>query len=103
VISEIRKQGLHDSVFVNKIVSQIDTIFKSGVPPENIVIVGASAGWNITLHVSAKLKNPKMHYVIMGGCWPETYKDFTAIELYGHFLSIFETSDPHQSCMSVFE
>ena len=34
----------------------------------------------------------------MGGCWPETYKDYPNTELYGHFLSIIEATDPHGTC-----
>lgn len=103
VISENRKQGTDDSVYVDKITKQIDTLFAAGVKPENILVVGASAGWNIALHVSARLKNKKMNYVVMGGCWPETYKDYVGIEIYGHFLSIVESSDPHGTCAAIFE
>lgn len=103
VISERRFERIDDSIYVNKIVSQVDSLWKAGVPSKNILVVGASAGWNITLHVSAKLKNRNMKYVIMGGCWPETYKDYLNLELYGKFLSIIETSDPHGTCSKIFE
>ena len=103
VISENRKEGVHDSVYVNKIAGQIDTLFRAGVKAGNILLVGASAGWNITLLVSAKRKNRKMKYVMMGGCWPDTYKDYAEIPLYGKFLSIIETSDPHGTCNKIFE
>ena len=103
VISENRKEGIEDSVYVNKIVSQIDSLSKAGVKAGNILLVGASAGWNIALHVSAKLRNKKIKYVIMGGCWPDTYKDYQHIGLYGHFLSIIESSDPHKTCSKIFE
>jgi len=39
----------------------------------------------------------------MGGCWPDTYKDYQTLELYGHFLSIIEASDPHGTCSKIFE
>ena len=103
VISERRVEGVDDSVYVNKIVSQIDSLFDAGVKPNNILVVGASAGWNITLHVSARLKKKNMKYVIMGGCWPDTYKSFGSLELYGKFLSIIETTDPHGTCARIFE
>ncbi len=38
----------------------------------------------------------------MGGCWPDTYKDFSEFQLYGNFLSIIEESDPHGTCVSIF-
>ena len=44
-----------------------------------------------------------MKYVVMGGCWPDTHKDYQTIELYGDFLSIIESSDPHGTCSKIFE
>ena len=102
VISEIRKNGIDDSVYVNKISKQLDTLLRVGVNPEKILVVGASSGWNITIGVSSKLKNGKLRYVLMGGCWPDTYKDYLNIELYGQFLSIIEATDPHGTCYMLF-
>lgn len=103
VISENRKPGIDDTVYANKIVRQIDTLRKAGVKHQQIMIVGASAGWNIALQVSAKMKSSEIKYVLMGGCWPETYKDYQKYQLYGHFLSIIESSDPHGTCYKIFE
>ena len=103
IISENRKEGIDDSVYVHKIAKQIDSLFNAKVSPRNIVIVGASAGSNIAIHLSAKMKNDQLKYAIMGGCWPDTYKYCTNIELYGHFLSIIEFSDPHGTCSKIFE
>jgi hypothetical protein len=103
VISEIRKEDIDDSVYTNKIASQIDTLLRAGAKTKNILIVGASAGWNITLHVSAKLKNKQMKFVVMGGCWPNTYKDYGSIPITGKFLSIIERTDPHGTCNSIFQ
>lgn len=103
VISENRKEGVEDSVYVNKIVKQVDSLLTQEVPAENLLMVGASAGWSIAVYVSSKLKNEDISFVLMGGCWPETYKEYLGIELYGHFLSIIEASDPHQTCGKLFE
>jgi hypothetical protein len=103
VISENRKEGVADTFYVNKICRQIDTLFKAGVKPEQVMVLGASAGSAIAIHVSGKMKNEKTRYVIMGGCWPDTYKDYQPVELYGHFLSIIEASDPHGTCKKIFE
>ncbi|MEX2234767.1 MAG: hypothetical protein WD824_21575 [Cyclobacteriaceae bacterium] len=102
VISENRKQGIDDTTYSNKIRHQIDTLLSKGVIEKNILILGASAGWNVVLQVSEKMQNNKLKYVIMGGCWPETYKDYEATKLYGHFLSIIEASDPHGTCFKIF-
>jgi hypothetical protein len=103
VISENRREGIDDSVYVNKIVGQIDSLHRAGVTSNKIIVVGASAGWNITLYVSSRLRDRKMKYVIMGGCWPETYKEYERINLYGKVLSIIEVTDPHGTCYRVFE
>jgi hypothetical protein len=103
IISENRKEGVDDSVYVNKIARQIDTLFKAKVDPKKITIIGASAGSAITIHLSAVLKNNKMKYVVMGGCWPDTYKDYVGLELFGHFLSIIESTDPHGTCSKIFD
>lgn len=103
VISEIRKKGVDNSAYTNKIAAQIDTLLRSKVKPENILVLGASAGWDIALSVSDKLKNPSLHFVAMGGCWPDTYKDYTKLNLTGHFLSLIEKTDPHGTCVKVFE
>lgn len=103
VISEIRRKGIGDPVYVHKIVNQIDSLLAAGVKTENLLVIGASAGSNITLGVSSALKNENLRYVIMGGCWPESYKDYLHTDLYGHFLSIIEASDPHGSCYMIFK
>lgn len=103
VISERRQEGIADSVYANKIAAQIDSLLNAGVKVRNILILGASAGWNIALQVSAIVKNKKMKFAMMGGCWPQTYKDYEHFNLYGRFLSVIESSDPHGTCAKVFE
>lgn len=103
VISENRKEGVDDSVYVNKLVGQVDSLIRAGAKAKKIVVLGASAGSHIALHASAKLKNKKINYVIMGGCWPDTYKSYQNITLYGKFLSIIESTDPHGTCYQIFE
>lgn len=103
VISEIRKPDVHDSVYSKKIAAQIDTLLRKGVSKKRIILVGASSGWNIVLNVSARRKEKAARYVLMGGCWPDTYKDFTSMVLYGNFLSMIEETDPHKSCLKIFE
>lgn len=103
VISEVRKKDVDNSVYINKIAKQVDSLLQAGVPTTNIVLVGASAGWDIVLRASDRLKNKELNFVMMGGCWPDTYKEFAAIELYGRLLSIIEKSDPHGTCYKIFE
>lgn len=103
VISERRFEGIPDSFYVKKISMQIDTLLKKGVKPGNILVLGASAGWDIGIRVSQAMKNHKLKFILMGGCWPETYKSFEGIKLFGHFLSITEITDPHGTCLDIFK
>ena len=103
VISEIRKKGISDSIYVARIASQIDSLLQKRVKVENILVIGASAGWDIALRVSQRLKKPGLHFVVMGGCWPDTYKDYETLDLTGHFLSLIEQTDPHGTCFRLFE
>ena len=64
VISEMRKKGIDDEFYANKIVGQIDSLFKLGVKTSDIIVVGASAGSRIAMLISAELKRSDVHYVI---------------------------------------
>jgi hypothetical protein len=103
VISEIRKIETPDSVYVQKIKSQADSLLRAGVPPKNMIILGASAGWTIALKVSGQLQNPQLKFVLMGGCWENEFKNWRGDRLYGHFLSVIETTDPHKTCGAIFK
>jgi hypothetical protein len=103
VISEIRREGVNDAFYVDQTIKQIDSLLRAGVNPDNIILLGASSGWNIVLQVSSKLRSNDIRFIIMGGCWTETYKDYINIELYGKFLSIIEATDPHGTCYKIFE
>lgn len=103
VISEIRREGVSDSLYAYKIVRKIDSLLIGGVKTEQILVVGASAGWHITLLVASTLKSKNMHYVLMGGCWPETHETYSEFKLTGHFLSMIEESDPHGACNQIFD
>ena len=103
VVSENRKEGIDDSVYVNKIIKQIDSLLQAGLGARNILIVGASSGSHIALPIASRMKGKKIKYVIMGACWPDTHKNYAGMALYGHFLSIIETTDPHGTCQKIFE
>ena len=102
VVSERRFPDVNDSVYVNKIIRQIDSLLQRGARPENITVIGASAGWSIGLRVSSRMQNDNLRFILMGGCWPDTYKDYESLKLHGHFLSIIEASDPHGTCTAIF-
>jgi len=103
VISEARKKGTTNAFYIDKIASQINRLLSAGVSSQGILVVGASAGSDIALRVSAQVKNESLNYVIMGACFQDTYKYYEGIELYGRFLSVIETTDPHGTCNKIFE
>lgn len=103
VISERRFPGIEDSLYARKIARQVDTLVKANVPVSNIIIVGASAGSNIVLLASDLLQDRSMRFVIMGGCSPDIYKEYSKLHLVGDFLSIIESSDNHGTCERIFE
>lgn len=102
VISDV-KPGTPDSVYRDRVSNQIDSLLSTGVLPENISILGASAGAYITLDIAMKLKNPKINYAILGMCWENTHESYKGKELCGDFLSVYEASDPHGSCARIFK
>jgi hypothetical protein len=103
VISEPRPINADDGVYSDKIARQIDTLLKAGARPAKIIVVGASAGAYITIDVAIRVMNKNIKYAILGMCRPETYKSYTGKELCGDFLSIYESSDPHGSCLRLFD
>jgi hypothetical protein len=103
IISEIRKKGVPDSVYIQKAVQQTDSLLKAGIPQKNILFIGASAGWTIVLHAAAQLGRDSIRYVMMGGCWPNDHQRYEKLPLRGRFLSIIEASDPHGTCTRFFE
>ena len=103
VISEIRKKGVDDSVYIQQTVRQVRNLLSAGVNPRQIMLIGASSGWNIVLRAASLLQQRALNYVIMGGCWPDTYQEYASLKLKGNFLSIIEATDPHGTCVKIFE
>jgi len=102
VISEPRKKGTNVSLYARKIASQIKTLLKAGVPPANIIVVGASKGAFIAMFVSTILQNREIAYVLLSGC-QEGILRFD-IDLYGNILSIYDEKDQLVgSCHELFE
>ncbi len=103
VISEPRPMDADEAEYAGKVTRQIDTLLKAGVKPARICIVGASAGAYITIDVATRVMNKDIKYAILGMCESETYKSYEDKDLCGNFLSIYESSDPHGSCLKLFK
>ena len=103
IISERRMPEVDDSVYVRKIIAQIDTLKAAGARTPNILVVGASAGGHIALYVASRSGDDNLKFVILGACRPSTYMDYETLDLQGNFLSVIERSDPHGTCSALFQ
>jgi hypothetical protein len=93
VLSEKRKANTNVKQYAKKIVSQIDSLFKKGVKPYNITVIGTSKGGYIAQYVSTYLKNPDVNFIFIG-CFIETdIVDYPEINFCGNILNIYEKSD----------
>ena len=92
VISEARKKDTQVQHYAEMIGDQVKTLMGKGVPPENIIIVGASKGGAIAAYVSTALKEKRLNYVILAGLF-EKYLVDENLKLYGNVLSIHDRSD----------
>jgi hypothetical protein len=92
VISEARPKDTDVKKYSTRLTNKIKEQIKSGVPAENITVVGASKGSLIAMLTSTKLANKKVKFVIMANCNKWVQENFE-IDLHGKILSIYEKSD----------
>lgn len=93
VISEPRPKGTDPEQYAAKVVEQIKSLLKAGVPPQHIIVVGASRGGGIAMIASTRLKNRRVKFAIMAACgdW-DVYKK-VGIDLSGAILSLYDVND----------
>jgi predicted esterase len=91
VISEVRSRNADVGAYADKVVGQVRTLLRAGVPPEHIAVVGFSKGAGIALLTASKLGEPKVNFVILAGCsaWPSSAEE----DLQGRILSMYDSSD----------
>lgn len=105
VISEQRPKDTDGMQYARKIVDQINILLSANVPPENIIVVGASKGAGIAAFVSSLLKNTKLKFALLGFCFPDTVKELTQdrMSLFGNVLAIRDAADDFSgSCEGLF-
>jgi hypothetical protein len=106
VISEQRSQGTFAEEYASRVVEQIKTLKDAGVPAENITVVGASKGAGIAATVSSLVKDPKINFVLLGFCAPDTVRELVRhrMSLYGNVLAIRDAVDNLSgSCQELFD
>ena len=93
VLSEKRIKNTDTKKYAEKIVSQIDSLIKTGVKPNHITIVGTSKGGYIAQYVSTFAKNPNLNFVFIGSFQESDIENYPEINFCGNILTIFEKSD----------
>jgi len=105
VISEQRAKNTDSMEYAKGISEQVTNLLNSGVPENNITIVGASKGAGIAIFISHLLENKGLNFVIMAICDPATVEELkqNEISLYGNVLSIYDSTDELAgSCQELF-
>ena len=92
VRSEVRPRGTEVGPYADKVVSEIRALIASGVDPSHITVTGASKGGLIAALVSARLRNPKVRYILLANCNPWLIRTHDP-KLSGEILSVYEVSD----------
>jgi len=92
VISEARKKDTQVKPYAEKVASQIKTLIKKGIPPEQITICGASKGGIIGSYISSQLMDKRINYVFLAGLFEKCLVD-KELKLYGNVFSIHDRSD----------
>ena len=103
VHSEVRPKGTQIELYARKLAAEVEQLIQTGVPASEITIVGASLGGYITLDASLLLDNPDIHYVVLGLCGTYALNLYQSSAFKGRFLSVYENSDTHGSCASIFK
>jgi len=93
VLSEVRNKNTNPFEYAHKVVTQIDSLIKKGVKPNDITVVGASKGAIISMFISSYLKNKDVNFALLAGCDNDIFKRFPEIQFCGNILSIYEKSD----------
>lgn len=93
VISEKRKPKTDVKVYARKVVSQIDSLFRLGVKPNRITVIGTSKGGYIAQYVSTYLAHPEVNYIFIGAFQENDLTQIPDIQPCGNILNIYEKSD----------
>jgi len=103
VLSDQRPPGIAIDSFVNRLVHQVDSLKRLGVPSRSITVVGFSRGGAIAILASSRLQDPALSFVFMGACGSWAFER-PELHVTGRLLSLYETSDTlGVSCAPLFE
>lgn len=94
VISEKRNGNVNAREYALGIVTQIDSLIKSGTDPRKITVVGTSKGGYIAQYVSTLANNPDLNFVFIASFRNSDIQQISEINFCGNILTIYESSDP---------
>ena len=106
VISEQRPKDTNGDQYARSVAKQVKTLIDSGVPPENITVVGASKGAGIAAIVSSLAENTELNFVLLGFCSPDTVEELVKNQmvLNGNVLAVRDSADDLSgSCQELFD
>lgn len=100
VLSEQRPPNASSEAFAARVVHQVDSLVRLGVPPDSITVVGFSKGGWIAILAASRSTHP-VSFVLMGACGPWAFG--RELHVGGRILSLYETSDSlGVSCAPMF-
>lgn len=103
LIAHHRPAGTVRENYAQQLTGWVNRLLAAGVPAKNITLVGFSRGAQITLLAANALRESGINTVIMAVCFDGDYPSDPQLELGGHVLSLYETSDVVQSCSSLLQ
>jgi hypothetical protein len=98
VISEVRPKDVLFDAYCGKVAVQVDSLLLTGVRPQNITVLGASAGAAMALEVAMITANRQINYALMGVCSDTSPRKYQQKKICGNFFSVYESSDGPGSC-----
>ncbi len=94
VISEKRNGNVNARDYAIGIITQIDSLIKTGIKPQKITVVGTSKGGYIAQYVSTLANNPNLNFVFIASFRNNDIQNIPEINYCGNILTIYEKSDP---------
>lgn len=94
VLSEKRNGNVNARDYAILIISQIDSLIRTGVSAKHITVVGTSKGGYIAQYVSTLANNKNLNFVFIASFQESDLQNIPEINYCGNILTIYETSDP---------
>ncbi len=94
VISEKRNENVNARDYAIRVVTQIDSLIKIGIPPQRITVIGISKGGYIAQYVSTLANNQELNFVFIASFRDSDIQNIPEINYCGNILTIYEKSDP---------